>query len=72
MAGTPWSKEEERVFKKLAEKGCSDREIAQVLRNRTVNGIRAKRGDLNSQQHHFLPKAEIDMETFNLYMKEKR
>jgi hypothetical protein len=72
MVGTPWSKDEEKILKKMAEKGCKDREIALVLRLRTINGIRAKRGELNLQERYFLPKAEIDMETFNRFMKGER
>lgn len=72
MFRIPWSKEEEKILKKMAEKGCTDREIALVLRNRTANGIRAKRGVLNLQERYFLPKAEINMEAFNRLMKGER
>jgi hypothetical protein len=72
MISVPWTKEEENILKKMAQKGCSDSEIALVLRRRTKNGVRVKRAALNLQQYRYLPAAEIDMAAFNLYMKEKK
>jgi hypothetical protein len=68
MAGIPWTDQEETVLKKLAKKGLSDMDIAQVLIKRTVHAINQKRTTLGLQQYNFPPKTEINMEAFNRFM----
>jgi hypothetical protein len=67
MSGIPWNEEERGILKKMAEKGFVAKDVALVLKSRSLASISTQAASLGLSLR---PKeTEIDMDMFNKIMK---
>jgi hypothetical protein len=63
-----WTDKEVEILKKMLDAGKTADEIAQVIKSRTLDGIRNKAGHMGWK---FYAVPEFDMDAFNKIMKGK-
>lgn len=70
MAGTPWTKEEEKILRQLSEAGVSSQTAAKVLRTRSPHSIDSKAKNMGLHMGLGAIKPEIDHEMFKQLVKD--